>query len=144
MVSNFVKEFVKHHAPDQPVSPTIIPDHYDNERCDDDDGDNDMTLSIIAPLIQIQIEDFGGSASGHSRPSVDYFNSNLMVLNFVVANLTINNNDVFLYDERAQGKDVDALCNLRFTYHLEKFKTLLSRKIVMSKTQLIILAKCVG
>jgi hypothetical protein len=29
---------------------------------------------------------------------------------------------VFFYDERAQGKDADVLCNLRFTYHSNKFK----------------------
>jgi hypothetical protein len=70
---------------------------------------------------------------GHSHPSADYFNSNLMVSNFVVANLISNSSDVFFYDEQAQSKDVDALCSLRFTYHLEKFKTLLSRKIAMPK-----------
>jgi hypothetical protein len=52
-----------------------------------------------------------------------------MVLNFMVANLINNNNDVFFYDEQAQNKDVDALCKLQFTYHLEKFKTLLSRNV---------------
>jgi hypothetical protein len=76
---------------------------------------------------------------GHSHPSADYFNSNLMVSNFVVANLIINISDVFFYDERTQGKDVDALCSLQFTYNLEKFKPLLSRKIAMSKTLFVIL-----
>jgi hypothetical protein len=51
---------------------------------------------------------------------------------------------VFLYDERAQGKDVNAFYNLWFTYHLEKFKTLLSRKIAMLKTLLVILNNCVS
>jgi hypothetical protein len=104
MVSNFVKELIMHHALDQLVMPTIIPDHYDDERCDDDGGDNDMTLLIVAPQIQIQIEDFDGSFAmphyGHSRPSADYFNSNLMVWNFVVVDLTSNNSNVFFYDER--------------------------------------------
>jgi hypothetical protein len=138
MVSNFVKEFVRHHAPNQLVSPTIIPYHYDDECCDDDGGDSDMTFSTVVPQIQIQIKDFGGSFAmphyWHSCPLVDYFNSNLMVSNFVVTNLTNNNSDVFFYDERAQGKDVNALCNLRFTYHLEKFKTLLGCKIAMPKS----------
>jgi hypothetical protein len=141
MVSNFVKKFVRHHAPNQLVPPTIIPNHYDDEHYDDDGGDNDMTLSTVAPQIQIQIEDFGGNFAmphyGHSRPSTDYFNSNLMVSNFVVADLTSNNSDVF-YDEQAQGKDADALCSLRFPYHLEKFKTLLNHKITMPKIMLVI------
>jgi hypothetical protein len=62
-----------------------------------------------------------------------------MVSNFVVANLTCNNNDVFFNDEQAQGKDVDALCSLRFTFHMEKFKMLLSHKISMLKILLVIL-----
>jgi hypothetical protein len=66
-----------------------------------------------------------------------------MVSNFVVVDLISNNSDVFFYDEWAQGKDVDALCSLQFTYHLEKFKTLLNRKIVMPKTLLVILNNCV-
>jgi hypothetical protein len=49
---------------------------------------------------------------GHSWPSVDYFNSNLMVSNFVIVDLTNDNADVLFYDEQAQGKDVDALCSL--------------------------------
>jgi len=53
MVSNFVKKFIRHHALDQLVLPTIILDHYDNKRCDDDGGDSDMTHSTIAPQIQI-------------------------------------------------------------------------------------------
>jgi hypothetical protein len=81
---------------------------------------------------------------GHSRPLADYFNFNLMVSNFVATNLTNNNSDVFFYDERAQGKDADALCNLQFTYHLEKFKTLLSHKIAMSKILPVILDNCVS
>ncbi|CAK9878513.1 unnamed protein product [Sphagnum jensenii] len=69
-----------------------------------------MILSTVAPQIQIQIEDFGDSFAmlhyGHLRPSADYFNSNLMVSNFVVVDLTSNTNDVFFYDEQAQSKDV--------------------------------------
>jgi hypothetical protein len=67
-----------------------------------------------------------------------------MVSNFVVVDLIDNSNDVFFYDEWAQGKDVDALCSLRFTYHLEKFKMLLNPKITMSKTLLVILDNYVG
>ncbi len=51
MVSNFMKEFVKHHAPNQLVPPTIVPYHYDDEHYDDDGGDSHMTFSTIAPQI---------------------------------------------------------------------------------------------
>jgi hypothetical protein len=53
MVSNFVKKFVRHHAPDQLVLPTIVPNHYDDKHCDDGGGDSDMTFSIV--VLQIEI-----------------------------------------------------------------------------------------
>ncbi|ETP34108.1 hypothetical protein F442_17514 [Phytophthora nicotianae P10297] len=40
--------------------------------------------------------------------------------NFVVADIDNNINHVYFYDERAQGKDADALCSLRLNYHLAK------------------------
>jgi len=72
-----------------------------------------MTSTIATPTIQIQIEDFGGSFAmlhyGYSQPSADYFNSNLIVSNFVVVDLTNDNVDMLFYDGRMQGKDVNAL-----------------------------------
>ncbi len=62
-----------------------------------------MTSTTVAPMIQIHIEDFGGSSTiphyGHLRPLTDYFNSNLMVSNFVVADLTNDSADMLFYDE---------------------------------------------
>jgi hypothetical protein len=51
MVSNFMREFIRHHAHDQHVLPTIILNHYDDKRCDDDGGDSDMTFSTVVPQI---------------------------------------------------------------------------------------------
>ncbi|CAM6021870.1 unnamed protein product [Sphagnum balticum] len=103
-VSIFVKEFVKQHVPDQPIPRIIILDSYDDNRAHDA-GDIDMTSTAATPTIQIQIEDFGGSFAmphyGHSRPLVDYFNSNMMVSNFGVVDLTSNSADMLFYDERA-------------------------------------------
>ncbi len=36
----------------------------------------------------------------------------MMVSNFVVADLISDSANVLFYDEQAQGKDADALCNL--------------------------------
>jgi len=109
----------------------IIPNSYDDDHAHDV-GDIDMASMITTPMIQIQIEDFGGSFTmphyGHSRPLGNYFNSNLMVSNFVVVDLTNYSANVLFYDERAQGKDADVLCNLWFTYHSNKFKMMLERK----------------
>jgi quinolinate synthase len=81
---------------------------------------------------------------GHSWPSANYFNSNMMVSNFVVVNFTSDSANVLFYDKRAQGKDADALCSLRFMYHSNKFKTTLERKQVTPKILLVILDNCVG
>ncbi|XP_078725585.1 LOW QUALITY PROTEIN: uncharacterized protein LOC144942661 [Lampetra fluviatilis] len=115
-VSKFVNEYVKQHAPDQKVPDTS------------------------------QIEDFGGSFAmphyGHIRPSADYFNSNLMVRNFVPADITSRVNNVIFYDERAHGKDAEALCSLRFVYHM-KLLTMKTARMIPS-TLLVILDNCVG
>ena len=77
--------------------------------------------------IQIQCEDFGQVIPllwyKFERPGLDYFTSSLMPQNFVIADRSHNLNDVFLYDERLQGKDGDAMCNLRFLYHSGLLKT---------------------
>ena len=79
--------------------------------------------AIISGL-QLQAEDFGGGIAlphyGFKRPSADYFNSNLMGYNFVVADVSGSKNNVYFYDERDQGKGADALCSLRMRYHLDK------------------------
>ncbi|KAF1785760.1 hypothetical protein GQ600_5486 [Phytophthora cactorum] len=83
---------------EQTLPPQIIPDTYDVN------------------------QDYGGSISiphyGHIHPSVDYFNINFMIQNIVVADISNGRNNVYFYDERAQGKDADALCSLRLLYHL--------------------------
>ena len=107
----FVEEYVKKRALAQNIPATIIPDHFDNNHIEMNDKEKDST---ILSEIQIQIEDFGGSFAmphyGHSRPSTDYFNSNLLVQNFVVVDITSGIHKVIIYDEQAQGKDADVLC----------------------------------
>ncbi|CAM9750838.1 unnamed protein product [Lampetra fluviatilis] len=110
-VSKFVNEYVKQHAPDQKVPDTVILEHYDDKN-DAAGVDPSGLLSVQEsnglPTIQSQIEDFGGSFAmphyGHIRPSADYFNSNLMVRNFVPADITSRVNNVIFYDERATWK----------------------------------------
>ena len=40
---------------------------------------------------------------------------------FIIADISRNINYVKLYDERAMGKDANALCSLRFVHHLTQF-----------------------
>jgi hypothetical protein len=97
------------------------------------------------PEIQIQIEDFGGSFPlpfyGHQRPFADYFNSNIMMQNFIISNITTNRNNVLIYDERGQGKGADALCSLRLLFH---FRLPQERADHSPKMLLLILDNCVG
>jgi len=45
-----------------------------------------------------------------------------MSYNFILADITGNVNNDYLYDERDQGKRADAACSLRLRYHLRKMK----------------------
>lgn len=73
--------------------------------------------------VRVIYEDFGGSVAlphyGFSRPSVDYYQSNLILNNYVIADATAGRSRILAYDERAQGKDGDAMCSLRMYYHLK-------------------------
>jgi hypothetical protein len=55
---------------------------------------------------------------GYTRPSKDYYSSNLTMNVFVISSLSSGKNYVYAYDERAMGKDCNALCSLRFAHHL--------------------------
>ena len=105
--------------------------------------DSAFSLSTV----QIQAEDFGGGIAlphyGFRKPSADYFNSNLMLHNFVIADITGEKNRVYFYDERSQGKGADALCSLRLRYHLEKMKVFHGNGI-QPKLSMSLLDNCVG
>jgi hypothetical protein len=112
----FVKEYAAAFSPQQCLPEEIVPDHMEVPP-------HGMTEDqTTMPKMLIQIEDFGGSIAlpvfGNRRPSADYFNSNLMLHNFVIADISSGDNTVFVYDERGQGKGADALCNLRLLHHL--------------------------
>jgi hypothetical protein len=136
-MSGFVKQYIATNAPQQPVLNAIIPDTIDDAPPDPID---DAFLEI-----QIQIEDFGGSFPlpfyGHQRPSADYFNSNLMMQNFIIFDIIANRNNVLIYNERGQGKGADALCSLCLFFHLRLRQEHVDRS---PKMLLLILDNCVG
>ncbi|KAE9027210.1 hypothetical protein PR001_g12026 [Phytophthora rubi] len=98
--------------------------------------------------MQIQIEDFGGGLPlpnyGSRRPSADYFNSNIMLHNFVVADLTSGENNVFVYDERAQVRGL-MLCAISVCFNTFGFGSS-TGKLAPENTHtlLLILDNCVG
>ena len=67
-------------------------------------------------------------------------------MNFIISDLTTGLNKVFIYDERAMGKGCDALCSLRWLYHVRLY--IASRDSGMLSdfpdTLYIIMDNCVG
>jgi hypothetical protein len=121
----FIKEFVKNMDPEQQLPESILPDFIDEE--DEKIVEiNDMHELRPHGKVSIQAEDFRGSLAlphfGFNCPSADYYNSNLILHNFVQADISSGVNHTTYYDERAQDKGANALCNLRLAYHLNKKK----------------------
>ena len=133
-VSAFCREFVKGHDPNQILANEILPDYLDSDL---PDHEHDVELEqsgeeqaanddecVVPGIVRVIPEDYGGSIPvphfGFSRPSVDYYNSNLMLHNFVVPDVTTNVNHIYCYDERAAGKGADAVCSLRMRHILQK------------------------
>ena len=136
-MNEFIKVFVREHSAHQLLPEVILPEYIDDEVecvCD----------HVVNPKVLIQAEDYGGSLAfpfyGFIRPSADYFNSNLIVHNFVIANISTGNNYVQFYDERGQDKGGDALCSLRLRYHLMQMNGCEERP----KMLLLIKDNCVG
>ncbi|KAE8961916.1 hypothetical protein PR001_g29887, partial [Phytophthora rubi] len=155
-VSTFIKSYVAVHAPHQAAVGDALPDVYDEAHLEplvpisyhDERRDEQPATSAPPPIVLIQSEDFGGGISmphyGHTRPSVDYFNSNLIIQNFVVADITNGTNYVYFYDERAQGKGADAFCSLRLLYHLTALPKSVSDGTAAPEISFSVLDNCVG
>ena len=114
-MNKFIKMFINEYSPYQLLHEVILSEYIADEvEC--------VCNDIVNPKVLIEAEDYNGCLAfpfyGFIRPSADYFNSNLIVHNFVIANISTGNNYVQFYDERGQDKDVDALCSLRLRYHL--------------------------
>ena len=142
-ISTFVREYVKLHAPDQDIVIDVIPDMLN-----DDPPPEPIVPGANHVRIQIQAEDYGGGIAmphfGHTRPSCDYYNSNLIIQNFVVADITNKRNNVYFYDERAQDKGADALCSLRLLYHLTRLLEDVGAGVTPAEISLSLLDNCVG
>jgi hypothetical protein len=116
-ISDFTRQYAGSLVPGE-TNFNVLPDYVD-----DDDSDSGASQGVPDSILLVA-EDFGQGIAlphyGHVRPSCDYFNSNLMLNMYVMADISRNENSVFLYDERCQKKDKDALCSLRLSFHLEQ------------------------
>lgn len=103
-----------------------------------------------SPVVRMQCEDYGGNFClpwyGAKRPGVDYYLSNLSIYMFVISNLTMGRNFVYFYDERAMGENGDALCSLRFIYHMRLYiEARTSKNMTKSPgTLYLVMDNCVG
>jgi len=98
--------------------------------------------------VSIVAEDYGQGIAlphyGFRRPGSDYFNSNLMMHLYVMADITRGEHNVVIYDERLMGKDRDALCSLRMAQHIAERNRCLENDIVPPKYSIRIRDNCVG
>ena len=103
-----------------------------------------------SPKVRLQCEDYGGNFTlpwyGAKRPGIDYYLSNLAIYMFVVSNLSSGVNHVYLYDERTMGKNGDAMCSLRFIYHMRQYIQARNLKTLSSCPEIlyVIMDNCVG
>ena len=77
--------------------------------------------------MDMESHDYGGNLCmpwfGIRRPGLDYYLSNLNLYMFVMSDITKygTKHNIYVYDERAAGKDADALCSLRFAHYINRF-----------------------
>ena len=102
------------------------------------------------PTVRLQCEDYGGDFClpwyGSQRPCIGYHLTNLTIYMFVILILTSVISSVYLYDERAMGKNADALCSLRFVYHMRLFVEARVSETLLSSpdTLYVVMNNCVG
>ena len=151
-----IKQLINKHVPGQQIPdnvmllPDYIEDPLDGYALDplvvgvcEEETKSEGRFFFSANSVTAQGEDFGGGLGfpfyGFSRPSIDYYQSNLILHNFVMSDITSKLNHIYYYDERGQDKGADAVCSLRLRYHLRKLQ---SDK--PPTTSISILDSCVG
>lgn len=124
--------------------------------CVDDVFPLDNIVSLVGPdqagkpTVRLLCEDYGGNFClpwfGARRPGIDYYLSNLAIYMFVIFNLTSGINSIYLCDERAMGKNGDAMCSSRFIYQLRLYiqASTSSALSTFPDTLHIIMDNCVG
>ena len=116
----FIKQYVKNITPEQPLPEMLLPDLILEEK-EDDEGVNNFAEEFKCGTVLVQGEDFVGGIGmphyGSYRPSTDYYNSNLIMNNFVIADIVAAVSRIYFYDERGRDEGADVLCTLRMHYH---------------------------
>ena len=95
----FIKQYVKNIAPEQPLPEMLLPDLILEEK-EDDEGVNNFAEEFKCGTVLVQGEDFVGGIGmphyGSYRPSTDYYNSNLIMNKFVIADFVAAVSRIYL------------------------------------------------
>ena len=114
----------------------------------DDTDSRDIEHDSKLRNVIVQCEDLGQSIAmphyGYEQPGLDYFNSNLMMHEFVVADRVSNRNTVYFYDERVLKKDGESMCILRLYDHLFKLEKYLTSRTPSPKSYIAVMDNCCG
>ena len=95
-----------------------IPDYVDQI---DKEGVSDLQTTV-----RFLCQDFSGNlllpSYQSSRPGADYYSSKLHLYSFVICDVSLNTNYVYIYDQRLAGKDCNAMCSLRLLHLLREMQ----------------------
>jgi hypothetical protein len=76
----------------------------------------------LSTAVRFLCQDFSGNlllpSFQMTRPGADYYASKLHLYSFVICDISLNTNYVYVYDQRLAGKDFNAMCSLRLLHHL--------------------------
>ena len=138
-ISNLEHDFIYLHLNDSETKETD---------CQKTDEDNQQIQEKKLRKVIVLCEDFGQSIAmphyGYELPGSDYFNSNLMMHEFVVADRVSNTNTVYFYDERKFKKDGESMCNLRLYHHLNMLEKYLENGLQLPTSYICVMDNCCG
>ena len=103
-------------------------------------------------MVELESHDYGGNLTmpwfGKKRPGLDYYLSNLSLFVFIISNITRfgTKHRLLIYDERAAGKDGDALCSLRLFHYMSQYIQQKNRNELHKRARFlfVIMDNCVG
>ena len=105
-------------------------------------------ILVVDNTIDVVATDYAGNFKlprfQNSRPSVDYYTSDLSIYAAVICDCMHNDHRVVLHDERAMGKGADAVINIRFAYFLARFQEYNNVQKPFPKHLFLIMDNCCG
>ena len=102
----------------------------------------------ISRDLAVTIEDYGSEKPlphyGLNRPNADYFNSSIHLRNMNIIDPSGDGSSIYLYDERAGGKDGNSVCSVRWENLKNVFTKYRLKDLEPPKHQIGIFDNCCG